>query len=110
MTERQRSLPGFERELDPAEASAVVVDQNQGALKQGDLTDQTVYIVDAHALIYQVFHAMPDMTSPSGQSAGAIHGFVRDVLENRGKENAPIFFFCAFDHPGGETFSARVVR
>jgi DNA polymerase-1 len=68
-----------------------------------DLQGQTVYVIDAHSLIYQVFHAMPDMSGPTGQPVGAIHGFVRDILDLL-KNNKPDFLFCAFDHPGGQTF------
>src|SRR5688572_19618662 len=60
---------------------------------------ETVYVVDAHSLIYQVFHAMPDMSSPSGQPVGAVHGFIRDIVEllvNR----EPDYLFVAFDAPG----------
>lgn len=66
------------------------------------LTAQTVYLVDAFSLIYQVFHVLPDMSGPSGQPVGAVHGFVRDMLdliENRGAEH----LLCAFDHPA-QTF------
>ena len=31
----------------------------------GDLSGKTVYVIDAHSLIYQVFHALPEMTSPA---------------------------------------------
>ncbi len=58
-----------------------------------------VYVVDAHSLIYQVFHAMPEMTSPTGQPVGAVHGFTRDLfdlLTNR----QPDYLFVAFDAPG----------
>jgi len=98
MTDRQRSLPGFEEECEPVEASPTAADRPQGAL-----AGQTVYIVDAHALIYQVFHAMPEMTGPNGQPVGAIYGFIRDVLDIVEKKR-PNYFYCAFDHPGGETF------
>ncbi len=55
-----------------------------------------VYVVDAYSLIFQVFHALPEMTSPSGQPVGAIHGFARDLLDLLEKKR-PDFFFCAFD-------------
>jgi DNA polymerase-1 len=67
------------------------------------LTGKSVYVVDAHSLIYQVFHAMPEMTSPTGQPVGAIHGFTRDILDLLEKKK-PDLLFCAFDAPGGETF------
>ena len=60
---------------------------------------QTVYLVDSHSLIYQVFHALPEMSGPSGQPVGAVHGFVRDILdliELRGAD----YLIAAFDHPG----------
>ena len=56
-------------------------------------------MVDAHSLIHQVFHAIPDMTSPSGQPVNAVYGFTRDLfylLESK----QPDFLFCAFDLPG----------
>ena len=61
-----------------------------------DLTGKTVYVVDSHSLIYQVFHALPEMTGPSGQPVGAVQGFVRDLLdliEVRGAD----YLICAFD-------------
>ena len=55
-----------------------------------------VYVVDAFSLIFQVFHALPEMTSPSGQPVAAIHGFARDLIDLLEKKK-PDFFFCAFD-------------
>jgi len=59
----------------------------------------TVYAVDAFSLIFQVFHAMPEMTGPGGQPVGAIHGFARDLLDLLEKKK-PDFLLCAFDAPG----------
>ncbi|QDU26446.1 DNA polymerase I [Anatilimnocola aggregata] len=81
---------------------AVVV--NEAALAKApaneplSLKGKRVYLVDAYSLIYQVFHALPEMTGPSGQPVGAAHGFVRDMLdliENRGAD----LLIAAFDHP-----------
>ncbi len=58
----------------------------------GDL----VILVDSHSLIYQVFHALPAMTSPQGIEVGAIHGFLRDVA-NLLQQWKPDFFACTFD-------------
>lgn len=66
-------------------------------LHSEELAGKRVYVIDAHGLIYQVFHAMPDMTGPSGQPVGAIHGFTRDVLDLVEKHK-PDLIFCAFDH------------
>ncbi len=38
------------------------------------------------------------MTSPTGRPVGAVHGFVRDLLEILQKKQ-PDYLFCAFDHP-----------
>ncbi|MBI2477272.1 MAG: DNA polymerase I, partial [Planctomycetia bacterium] len=67
------------------------------------LEGQVVYVIDSHSLIYQVFHAMPALSSPSGQPVGAVHGFIRDVvdiIENK----RPNYLFCAFDYPKEITF------
>jgi len=103
---RQRTLAGFDdlpaepKSTRPARKVAQPASKIE-AIAQGSagLADQTVYAVDAHNLIYQVFHAMPDMTGPSGQPVGAVFGFVRDMLdliEVRGATH----LIVAFDHPG----------
>ncbi|MCA9154402.1 MAG: DNA polymerase I [Planctomycetales bacterium] len=69
------------------------------------LAGQTVYVVDAHSLIYQVFHALPEMTGPAGQPVGAIHGFIRDIVYLLDQKR-PDFLFCAFDY--GETFRHKI--
>lgn len=72
--------------------------------KQPDsLHGGTVYVIDSHSLIYQVFHAMPPLTSPSGQPVGAVHGFIRDVLDII-ENKKPNYLFCAFDYPREITF------
>ena len=48
--------------------------------KPVDIKGWNVYVVDAHSLIFQVFHALPEMTSPRGEQVGAVFGFVRDML------------------------------
>jgi xanthine/CO dehydrogenase XdhC/CoxF family maturation factor len=58
-----------------------------------------VYAVDAFNLIFQVFHALPEMTSPSGQPVAAVHGFIRDIVDLIEKKR-PDYLFCAFDPPG----------
>ena len=63
------------------------------------LAGQAVWVVDAHSLIHQVFHAIPDMTSPTGQPVNAVYGFTRDLLFLL-ESKQPEFLFCAFDLPG----------
>ena len=71
-------------------------------LPTDSLHGKTVYVVDSHSLIYQVFHAMPEMTGPHGQPVGALFGFTRDLFYLR-QQKRPDYLFCAFDMPG-ETF------
>jgi DNA polymerase-1 len=55
----------------------------------------TFYLVDAHALLFQVFHAIRGMTSPTGLPTNALFGFTRDLLFLRGLQ--PDYLVCAFD-------------
>ena len=53
-------------------------------------------LIDAHGLIFQVFHAIRDrMTSPSGLPTNALFGFTRDMLFLRAEK--PEYLVCAFD-------------
>ncbi|MGQ9576175.1 MAG: DNA polymerase I [Thermoguttaceae bacterium] len=63
------------------------------------LEGQTVYVIDAHSLIHQLFHAMPEMTSPLGEPVGAVFGFARDLFSLL-ESKRPDYLFCAFDLPG----------
>jgi DNA polymerase-1 len=56
---------------------------------------ETLYLVDAHSLIFQVFHAIRGMTSPSGVPTNALFGFARDLLYLRSVK--PTYLVCAFD-------------
>ncbi len=56
-------------------------------------------MIDGHSLIHQVFHALPEMTSPRGEPVGAVFGFTRDLMYLI-EEKKPDYLFCAFDLPG----------
>jgi len=78
--------------------------QNEAALAKPlsdeplNLQGKRVFLVDAYSLIYQVFHALPEMTGPAGQPVGAAHGFVRDMLDLIENRSADLLI-AAFDHP-----------
>jgi DNA polymerase I len=59
----------------------------------------TMYLIDAHALIYQMFHAIPMMNAPDGRPTNALFGVTRDLLWLH-EEVQPDYLFCAFDLPG----------
>jgi len=62
------------------------------------IRDWTVYVVDAHSLIFQVFHAMlgSELTSPRGEPVGAVYGFTRDLIQIIERKR-PTALVCAFD-------------
>ncbi len=66
-----------------------------------DIRDWTVYAVDAHSLIFQVFHAMygSELTSPRGEPVSAVYGFTRDLLQIIERKQ-PTALVCAFDMSG----------
>lgn len=65
------------------------------------LAGKVVYVIDGHSLIYQLFHALPELTGPTGEPVGAVYGFARDLLALLEKKQ-PDYLFCAFDV--GKTF------
>jgi len=64
-----------------------------------DLTGRTVWVVDTLSRVYQRFHAVPEMTSPSGMPVNAVHGFAEDLLGILRKRQ-PDYLLCALDAPG----------
>ncbi|TWT74227.1 DNA polymerase I [Allorhodopirellula solitaria] len=67
-----------------------------------DLSGKLVVVIDSHSLIYQVFHALPPMTSTGGLPVAAVYGFVGDMLELIVRKN-PDYLIAAFDK-GAITF------
>ena len=70
-----------------------------GTLPPKSIRDWSIYVVDAHSLIFQVFHALPEMTSPRGEPVAAVYGFTRDLLYLI-EQKRPDALICAFDLPG----------
>jgi len=109
---RQTSLPGFEpeperpRHWQPPVSGAPLAIWQSASPPPESLAGQTVWVIDAHSLIHQVFHAMPGMAGPHGEPIGAVFGFTRDLLYLL-QEKKPDFLFCAFDLPG-KTFRHEI--
>jgi DNA polymerase-1 len=104
---RQLIFPGLDEEDNQRTAGRL---DERETIALGDRTaasgDQAIYVMDVHNLMYQVFHALPDIRSPRGQPVGAVHGFIQDVARLVEKNNAD-YVFCAFDSPLEETFRKR---
>ena len=111
---RQTTLPGMEPEGPETAKAAADVSAGSNPAPQppappppaashqpppATLRDWTVYAIDAHSLIFQVFHALPEMTSPRGEPVGAVYGFVRDLVQLI-ETRRPKALLCAFDLPG----------
>ncbi len=94
---------GTKRSERPAEPTEP---RGEAAEKTPNLKGKTVYVVDAHNLIFQVFHAMPEMTGPKGQPTGAVFGFTRDMMYLLDQKK-PDYLFAAFDL-SGPTFRHEV--
>jgi len=56
----------------------------------------TLYLLDTHALIFQMFHAIPQMTAPDGRPTNAVFGVVRDLIAIH-EDTQPTYLLCAFD-------------
>lgn len=57
-------------------------------------------IIDSHALIHRAYHALPRLTTQSGELTNAVFGF-SSVLLKVLKEFEPDYLVAAFDLPGG---------
>ncbi|GHT21564.1 DNA polymerase I [Planctomycetales bacterium] len=66
----------------------------------------TLFILDAHGLLYQLFHALPPMSSPQGEPVGAVFGFAKDLFAIIEKHR-PGVLLCAFDMPE-KTFRSEI--
>ncbi|MBS0261503.1 MAG: DNA polymerase I [Planctomycetes bacterium] len=60
---------------------------------------ETLYLIDVFSLVFQVFHAIPEMTSPRGMPTNAVYGFTRDIL-NILQQRRPTHLICATDPSG----------
>ncbi len=64
-----------------------------------DLAGKSVWVIDTLSRAYQLFHALPEMSSPQGTPVAAVYGFTRDLLDIIEKKKAD-YLFCALDAPG----------
>src|SRR5688572_20614979 len=68
---------------------------------------ETLYLIDSHSLIFQVFHAIPAMSNAAGLPTNAVFGFTRDLLFLRQKN--PTYLIATFDS-SGPTFRADISK
>lgn len=59
---------------------------------------KTLLLIDTHALIHRFFHALPPLTTPSGEPINAVYGLANIILKIY-REQAPDYLVAAFDRP-----------
>jgi DNA polymerase-1 len=64
-----------------------------------DLRGKSVWAIDTLSRAYQLFHALPEMTSRDGTPVSVVFGFTRDLLDIVEKRR-PDYLLCAMDPPG----------
>lgn len=69
------------------------------------MTNPTLFLIDTFSLLFQVFHAIPSMTSPKGLPSNAVFGFTRDLF-NILQTQRPTHWLCAMDSSGPGTREA----
>jgi len=57
-----------------------------------------VYLIDASALIYRIYHAMPKLTDFQGRPTQVIYGLANTLLKIL-KEEKPDYIFALYDRP-----------
>ncbi|MBR4682216.1 MAG: DNA polymerase I [Elusimicrobiaceae bacterium] len=58
------------------------------------------FLVDAHNFLHRNYHALPKLTTSSGQEVGALYGFVRWLIKML-RDYHPAYVAVCFDSPGG---------
>ena len=70
------------------------------------MDNSTLYLIDGHSLTFKAYYAIRGLTSPSGQSTGAVYGFLRMLLKYF-DEWQPQWFAVVFD-TGKPTFRSEL--
>ena len=63
------------------------------------MSKQRLVLVDGSSYLYRAYHALPKLTSSSGEPTGAVHG-VLNMLQKLQKEEETPHFVVVFDAPG----------
>lgn len=60
--------------------------------------EETLVILDAHAILHRAYHALPDFSSPNGEPTGALYGVVTMLLKII-EEFKPTYIVACYDLP-----------
>jgi len=98
--QHQLTLPGLALEDDQS-------DSDETSPFSSSSCKDAVYVLDTHYLMYQVFHALPDIRSPAGKPVAAIYGYVQDILQLMNRDDCG-YLMCAFDTPLDASFRRKL--
>jgi len=59
---------------------------------------KTLLIIDSSAIIHRAFHALPPLTSPTGEPIGAIYGLTSTIIRVLNRQS-PDYIAATFDRP-----------
>ncbi len=62
--------------------------------------EKTFFLIDAHGFLHRNYHALPKLSTSTGQEVGALYGFVRWLIKLLNEKN-PAYVAVCFDSPGG---------
>lgn len=60
--------------------------------------EETLVLLDAHAILHRAYHALPDFSSPTGEPTGALYG-VTTMLLKIIEEFKPTYIVACYDLP-----------
>lgn len=63
-------------------------------------SERILFLIDAHGFLHRNYHALPKLSTSSGQEVGALYGFVRWLIKLLNEKN-PSYVAVCFDSPGG---------
>ncbi len=63
------------------------------------MSEQKLYLVDAHGFLHRNYHALPKLTTSKGKEVGALYGFLNWILKFN-KEVKPEYIAFCFDSKG----------
>jgi DNA polymerase-1 len=61
-------------------------------------TEETLVLLDAHAILHRAYHALPDFSSPTGEPTGALYG-VTTMLLKIIEDFKPTYIAACYDLP-----------
>ena len=61
-------------------------------------SSKTVYLLDSHGLVFQMFHGLPPMNAPDGRPTNAVFGVTRAIMDLY--DHGAQYLLAIFDAPG----------